>query len=346
MATFFSGAPFALTADRKAAQYWAGRPDILTKLQRVCSSYAARPDSSVLLTWANLGAGKTHALLHLAYLLRASNAVPTYVETPQQLRTFVDLYRRVVEEIPSEDLLDLADVDGLSSDVRCVVRVLQHGSPQDKRLIRDWLSAGRPHLRDLRAASGITSRIDTDSHAADVLSNLVAAFGARGRRLVILLDEFQRIGAMPARHREMVLSHLRSVFSRNSSHFSVVIAVGSRLERTALDLLPPELRTLMGVQPPISLPEMSSAEALDFINGRLAAFRPPGYTGLPSAPFGDRALKTLVGFIAAQDSARMIPRTILQALAILYDDLSRSEFVDEPHSSRVTECLRGLNWET
>jgi len=345
MVGYFVGAPFALTADRHAAESWAGRPEILVKLERLRFGYQARPDSSLVLAWANLGAGKTHALLHLAHLLRATNMVPAFVEMPQQPRRFLDLYQRITEELQSEDLRDLAAGEGLSDELGRAVRVLQHGTQNEQRLVRSWLAAAKPPLRELRAATGIAGRIEDDAHACDTLCALVSAFRARGRRLVVLLDEFQRIGNVQAKQRENVLSHLRSVFSRNPSHFSLVLAVGSRIEKTALDLLPPELKTLMGMQPTISLPEMNNDEALDFLRGRLAAFRPTGYAGDAAAPFGDEALRATVDFVAAQDSARMIPRTLLQALAHLYDSALASGPAEGMGASRARALLRERRWD-
>lgn len=342
----FLGSPFALTADRRAAESWAGRPEVLAKLERIRFGYGTRQDSSIVLTWANLGAGKTHALLHLGHLLRASKIVPAFVEMPQQPKRFVELYQRIAEELSVEDLVDLASGDGISGELARAVRVLKHGTTSEQQLARSWLSAARPPLRELKAATGLGARIEDDAHACDVLCALVAAFGSRGRRLVVLLDEFQRIGSIQAKQRETMLSHLRSVFSRNPSHFSIVIAVGSRIEKTALDLLPPELRTLMGVQPTISLPEMSRDEALAFLRGRLAAFRPQGYAGDAAAPFGEVALEATVDFVSAQDSARMIPRTLLQALAYLYDQTCLLATAPALNAARVRELLSELRWDT
>ena len=344
MIQYFVDAPFALTADRRAAESWAGRPEILAKLKRICFGYTNRPDSSIALMWSNLGAGKTHALLHLSHLLRASNVVPTYVELPQQPKRFIDLYQRIIDDISSEDLIDAGLGARLSPDLDRVIRVLKFGSSDQHQVVRSWLAAGKPPLRELKAASGIGSRIEDDLRAREVFCAIIDAFKARGRRLVVLLDEFQRIGSVSSKQREIVLSHLRSVFSRHPSQFSLVIAVASRIEKTALELLPSELRSLMGVQPAMALPEMNRDEALDFAMGRLAAFRPAGYEGDPAAPFGQAALNATVDFIADQDSARLIPRTLLQALGYLYDNICSTAPASALSVVRVRELLGELRW--
>jgi Cdc6-like AAA superfamily ATPase len=264
---------------------------------------------------------------------------------PQQPKRFTDLYQRIIDQISSDDLVDLGRAPGLPNELSRAIRVLQHGSSDEKHLIRTWLEAGTPPLRDLKAASGIGSRISDDARACEMLCDIAGAFRARGRRLVVLLDEFQRISAISEKQRNTLLSHLRTVFSRNASQFSVVLAVASRIERTATMLLPPELRTLVGLQPMISLPEMSRDEALDFVRGRLAAHRPAGYVGEPAAPFGEAALAAAVEFIVDRDSARLIPRTVLQALAHLYDEAYSISPASTLTAARTRELLGELCWD-
>jgi len=98
-----------------------------------------------------------------------------------------------------------------------------------------------------------------------------------GSRLVQCIDEFQRIGVLNTTSRNRILSSIRTAFSRNPRYLSVILAIQSMVERSALDLLPPELKTLIGRKPSISLPEMDVREGKEFIAGRFACFRPAGY---------------------------------------------------------------------
>jgi hypothetical protein len=122
------------------------------------------------------------------------------------------------------------------------------------------------------------------------------------------------------------------------------MAVKSRIEQTAMEMLPEELRTLMGVRPSVSLPEMSDQEALEFVIERFRFFRPEGYCGKEEAPFGRKTLESVVDQIASVDGARLIPRTILQALGWIYD-AAVSEDSDEVSAAEATELLRELRWE-
>ncbi len=101
----FRTSPFSMVADESAAACWAGRPEILRQLKRVCRGWANRSDSTLDLLWANLGAGKTHALFHLKHLLAVEpSAFVVFVELPENVSHFLELYQRVVTNLPIEEL--------------------------------------------------------------------------------------------------------------------------------------------------------------------------------------------------------------------------------------------------
>jgi hypothetical protein len=272
--------------------------------------------------------------------------VTAFVELPEQCRRFLDLYRGILNEVPLDTIAPLLLSDNspqVSEDLRRAARALVHGGPEQRDLARDWLLAGRPQLRELRNATAIGSRIEDDVRATEVLSNLISALGFNGVRTVILIDEFQRIAGSPARQREAILVNLRSVFSRNPAYLSVVLAVTTRIEKSAMDLLPRELRTLMGMRPTISLPEMNEDEAERFILDRFRFFRPPGYCGDAAAPLGLEAIRAVIAHVAAAGRERLIPRTILQATAWLYDEVpGGDEVLSRAEADRL---LDELTWD-
>jgi len=102
---FFEISPFSLVADARTATCWAGRADVKARLEKICRGYNRRGDSSLDVIWANLGAGKTHALLHLTYMLSEEYAdsmktLIAFVEMPQNLRNFLGLYQRIIAALP------------------------------------------------------------------------------------------------------------------------------------------------------------------------------------------------------------------------------------------------------
>jgi hypothetical protein len=345
--------PFSLTASQETANCWAGRKSVLARLERLKRSLLHRSDSSLDLIWANLGAGKSHALLHLAYLLKGSGTesekiIPVFVEMPDQLRKFHDLYARIVAELPVREVAEIvldAHNPSIPEDLKRCARALIHGTGEDKAVAKQWLLGQRPNLREIKASMSIQARIEDDSQACDILSGIIASLADKGVRLVVLLDEFQRVAVLHPQHRrDTVLANVRSLFSRNPRYFSLVLAVKSRIEQTAMGMMSEELRTLMGVRPCVSLPEMSEQEAVEFIIERFQCFRPQGYLGTESAPFSRKTLETVVSHIAGLESAPLIPRTILQALSWIYDDAVTTD-ADEISPAQAKILLEELRWE-
>ena len=349
----FKSSPFSLLADETTAPCWAGRKQTLAQLRRLCASWSNRADSSLDVMWANLGAGKTHALFHLKYLLTApfaSTSLPivTFVDVPEDIANFLELYKKILPTLPLRQLAELGlKTSYAKSTVRLsrAFRAMVFGSESEQRLAYDWIAGGRPGLRELKAITGIDSRIETDSDAESVLSELVRLSASNGQRFVILLDEFQRIGHIRIeKKRDALMAHLRTLFSRNPTQLSLVLAIGSRLEKTALDLLAPELRTIMGMRPSISLPELNKEEALEFVTQRFAWYRPEGYSGSALHPFTPRQVQFVISYLADQTQTRLIPRAILQVLGIVYDNFLSTGKI-ECSDEELSDLLKSLRWD-
>lgn len=332
----FHGSPFSVVASPQSAACWAGRPTALKRLLKLKRTWNRRPDCSLDVIWANFGAGKTHALLHLKHLLEHDpdineRVVCVYIELPEQVRSFLDLYRQVTKALPISRVataLLQARSSEMPAGLRRAANVLIHGEPSEKEIVQEWLLGGRPHLRDLRRCSGIGYRIENDVAAVDHLCGIGDALSTLDVRLVLMIDEFQRISVLRSNAREAVLSSLRSMFSRCPHHLSVVLAIMSRVEQTALTMIPDELRTLIGHTPSITLPEMDPIEADDFVRGRFKFFRPTGYTAGPTAPFEEETVREILQFLRSEADVPLTPREIIQALAWVYDEVEPGEIID------------------
>ena len=346
----FIRSPFALTASPEVAACWAGRHEVLDQLQRIQSAYERRSDSSLDMMWANLGAGKSHVLFHLAYRLESSpnkqgRILPIVVEMPEQVRSFHDLYRQIVAKLPMEELARrsrFCQLGGSVRELKQAGQVLAHGSGQEKEVALEWITGGRPYLTDLRRCTNIGRRIEDDVAATDAFCGILKALGNRQTRLVVLLDEFQRIGILKKSARDSLLSSLRSVFSRTPEFFSVLLGAALRMERNALDLLSPELRTLLGRRPTLSLPEMNGFEAVEFVRGRFQFFRPSGFGGAPFSPFSEDGVSAAIE-VLKEKGRPLIPREILQALTYCYDECYGGE--KEIGAVECKKLLEALQWD-
>lgn len=344
----FKASPFLLTATPETGTKWAGRPELKSKVDRLARSLVVRADSTLDVVWANFGSGKSHVLFYIAHILQqqAPASVSAFVEVPEQARNFLELYRRIMPKLPWKRLATLLNSDeslSQTSQLRRVARLIEHGNDPEKGMAFEWLFAGSVSLRDLKTFVGVQSRIESDVHAADILGELLGTLGRQGLRVLLLFDEFQRIGALSEKSRWSVLSNLRSIFSQNPTHLSVILAAATRLEKTALDLVPAELKTLIGPRPVVSLPEMNVDEAIGFVEGRLANFRHPAYSGNAFDPLQEDVVREAIAFLADETGAKLVPRTILQALSIVYDEyLLSGELVSV---STAKSLLKSLTWQ-
>jgi hypothetical protein len=150
--------------------------------------------------WANLGAGKTHTLFHLAYMLEGQTpngrkVSCAFVEMPEQIKNFLDLYRRIVAALPLDrvaELLSQCPRGTLPDNLSRAANVLRNGGPSEKAIVANWILGERPYLAELRRCSGISQRIEDDLVATDVLCAIVHAYELNKVRLIVLIDEFHR----------------------------------------------------------------------------------------------------------------------------------------------------------
>lgn len=346
--SWFRSTPFSITADAESSKFWAGRPNIRRRLDRILASLQKRPDSTFDVIWANLGAGKSHTLYYLASRIADQNAdaVCVVTEVPNQFRNFLDLYKRIMAKMPIPRVAK-GIISGNGSigrdDLSKAMRIIIHGHGVEKETALQWLLGERPLLKTLRDFTGISSRIEDDATAGDVLSALVSSMEAAGMRFCLMLDEFQRVGGMSERIRSQVNSTLRTIISANPRGFSLFVAISSRMEKTAMAILPEELKSIIGMRPTISLPEMEVNEAFQFIEERFAFFRPGGYDGDSLAPFGKEVVVETLERIAKADSVKMIPRSILQSLGYLFDGIA-GEGTVSLSLEEAREMLDELNW--
>lgn len=345
---YFVGTPFGLTADLDSSRIWAGRPKQLARLRRLARALETAPESSVDLMWANFGSGKTHALYHLGHLLAStSNAAFAYVEVPEQTRSFLELYSRIVEAIGPKRIANALHSAGSAivgdADLLRAAQVILNGNTSEQEIATAWLAGSHTPLPQLRGLTGISKRIDDDVRATDKLSACVRAFADQGQRVVICLDEFQRLSLNNLRQGNRIMQSLRTLLSRNSRGLSLVLAIASRAEQTAMDQLPSELKTLIGMKPAIALPTMDEDEAKAFLRERLAAFRPADFEGDAEAPFGGRNLDRIVVRVCEINDGQVGPRQIIQAAGWVLNELG-SDSVCDAHV--VDELLAELRPES
>ena len=256
--------PFATVPDATRAALWVGRPDVLRRIDGLQQSWKRRRSSDITVMWADFGQGKTHALLHLLAVLQSEPAtLAHYLQLPP-LTTgspFVALYRQVMRDFPLETLA--AKV--FERYRQAPMELFRSGSPSERPIhqllwlvgtagsghddaIR-WLrgdrvsasDAGRLTVAGKRVAVGSSPQSAQDClNVLDTLVHTALNVPTEGsHRLVLLIDEFQRVGELTARKRTEVCDALHLLFNRHPQGLHLVLAFAGGLRDVVDEVFDP-----------------------------------------------------------------------------------------------------------
>lgn len=315
--------PFQVVPDDETVRTWADRAAFKKLSYGALKSASRIPTSQVTLFWAWYGSGKSHTLRHLAWICKSGEGgiklTPVYAVFPGQISNALDLYRSIVSSIDLTALLDGSpkDIDGwvatsvvgnwkenLASAINC----MKHGGESAKGTIRAWLAADKVHLNQLRECN-IDRRIENMEDAIKILSSLVrmlcAANGSNG--IVLMIDEFQEIGKLPAKKLHEVNTFLHKLFDANPKRLQLFLSFTTGDKETVNHLLGEALQSR--VSNTLSLPEFDQQEACEFLRDLVALHSLDGASCGCFAASGFQAL--VVHLQGAQK--RLVPRELIIA---------------------------------
>ena len=318
--------PFRVVPDPEFATVWAGRRNTKEQIERLVRKMQFAPRSGLHLLWANFGMGKTHTLLHLQHLCQRTQGrlIPVYAVMAQRPNSFLDLYRAIVSEFPY-DLLghqlvkigstrsgSLQEHPPFSKSPGLVSALLamRGGDAGVAAIARQWLM-GQPGLvaRDLRAV-GVSYRIKTPEDGISALNALtaLATFGSGpSTKLVLMIDEYERIGVLKPRARNEINGSLHTYFNAHPAGVELILSFSFGRQENVGYLLSPELKSRAEPRA-ISLDVLTKEEATDFFRDLLAQFRLKE-DGRWAYPFSPEALQTIVEHVA--DRKSLTPRRLM-----------------------------------
>lgn len=322
----FTEWPFRVVADREFAKVWADRANLKGDIERRLRRLELVNHATIQLLWADFGAGKTHALRYVESRCNEPNSqlVPVYTEVPVGADSFLDLFRRFAQALSADQIRGLA-IEGNrgraaqgslgSIDLAQALRLLAGADPASKAVARAWLLAQRayPPVRDLRAY-GLSGRIEDDERAIEVLAALcdVVQSSERPRSLIWLVDEFQRVGAVPSRKRDAIGRNLVSLFNACAAGLHLVISSSVAQQSTAITLVPEDLRSRANTFPMLELTPLSDEDGLLFCRDLFGAFRDGSHS--QDFPFTADSLGQAVLLARQLGGGRLTPRVLMQQL--------------------------------
>ena len=318
--------PFQTVPNEEFASIWAGRRETKQQLDRLLWKMQFAPKSGLHLLWANFGMGKTHTLLHLQHLCRQTQGrlVPVFAVMPRRSRGFLDLYRVIVSELPFQFLgdqlikvgskwpesLTLHPMFRKSPGIVNAILSIRSGEAERGTAGRQWLM-GQPGLTSSNLKSvGVTYRIKTPEDALAALAALTRLITFQKdppTKLVLMIDEFQRIGELTPRIMNEVNAGLHSYYNEHPTGLELILSFSFGRKENVEFLLSDELKSRAEPQS-ISLDILNRAEANEFLRELLAQFRLRDDTHW-AYPFSPEAIHALVQRIS--ETKTLTPRRLM-----------------------------------
>lgn len=311
--------PFQVVPSEKTAAVWVGRPDVQKRLQGLLKTIDRVDASRIVLLWAAYGAGKTHAMLNLSMQAHDYERLRTlYVVTPRGIKSFVDVYRAIIEAALATDVLadlgmELYRRKGPSppSDLqRALVRMVLLPEPQHRAAL-NWLKAERLTARELRE-NELTRPLKSSADGIETLNELIGLLRTELEvKLVLLLDEIQELGQLSGARLDEAVGGLHKVFDRNAEGLTLVFCFTTTAQQTMAKVIGETLFERRSET--LALPPLEHEQAVAFIVELLAAWsidpdRAP-------FPFTREAIAAVVSQLPSDDG--LIPRDLIRTFDVI-----------------------------
>jgi hypothetical protein len=322
--------PFRTTADENFASVWAGRGKTREQIDRLLRKMQLFPKSGLHILWANFGMGKTHTLYHLRYRCQQVKTspllIPVYAVMPKRSTGFLELYREIVQNMPYEFLKKQLMKIGnnykgsvaLHPTFRRspgVVKALLAMNPEDieaSTVAMQWLAAQPGLSKSDMNLINVSYRIKTPEDAINAISVLtsLACYEPdpnKANRLVVMVDEYQRVGELNPKIAAESNSSLHTYFNEHPTNLHLVLSFSFGKKENVDYLLSAELKSRAEPQS-VSLDTLSQMEAVDFIRDLFAQFRCQEDTRW-SYPFTPDAVTRIILWIATKKA--LTPRRLM-----------------------------------
>lgn len=332
--------PFRLLPVRGQKSVWAGRQQLKNQVEQLVRRLGRNSVSSLHLMWADFGAGKTHTLYYMEPLAKAHSLFPVYVEWPKKTSTFVDVYRGIANHFSLRVLSQLfwrcCELKGVDEVVESATQefpdfgaILERLYEYDKTpLIHEWLRAQPGVGKRELAQIGVRNPIRTSDDAIRSLVILVGLVACSGDyvKLLLMLDEFQRVDHLVPRIRRDVNTGIRTLLNACPESLSIILSFSFGKPENIRFLLPEDVMTLADLES-IKLPQMIEKESMEFVADLLKNYRCHEAVE-PLFPFTEESCQAILGKVG-----KLTPRRIMKRFTVV---LRRA---DEDIEGGVISCI-------
>lgn len=332
--------PFRIVPDESFYSFMADRTQLVSDVKTLLRNLSRRPSSCMHLMWAWFGAGKTHTLRHIEYLCKIefTNIVPIYIEFPKSTKNFLDVYRAFISCVDIDtvnnaylEVFTSPEKDKIQNelhlgfpDLSNALKLLYQGTLDQREIVIRWLRTEYREKQILRKI-GVVKPIQSSEDAMKVIYWLIRLINSGGalsgeiRRVLWMIDEYQRIETLRRPAIDEINGCLHSIFNKCPNGLSVIISFSGYPEERRLPLwLSPEIKDRIGIEKTLLLPPLSREEAFKFVEDVLTHFRnPSSIAPHKHFPFSKDAIQKVIEKIEdkAKKSKRKDepkPRTIMQ----------------------------------
>jgi hypothetical protein len=187
---------------------------------------------------------------------------------------------------------------------------------------------------------GVTYRIKTSEDAIHTLTSLtkLATFGKPNARLVVLIDEYQRIGELKNATRNEINAGLHAYYNGNPTGLTIMLSFSFGKKENVSFLLSNELKSRSEPEA-LSLDVLTPNQAIEFLSDLLARFRiqPDNRWAYP---FTEQAIQKIINYVAQHRS--LTPRRLMMyAHHVLSEhEINQPGSEEEIHASEVSAYLK------
>ncbi len=316
--------PFNVVPVRDARLTWADRKGLLNQISRLLRRLSSHQASTLHLVWADFGAGKTHTLLYLGQLAveQGNQILPVYTVLPKGPRSFVDIYRAIIRGIGFDRMLlayeavrrsgqesPLAHTPGLAT----AFEALRLGGDALRETSERWLSADPSLTRKELYDASLPGRIRSTDDALVILTAITKLLLTQNRRVLVMVDEFQRTGMLRRALLDEMNAGLHTYFNDNPQGLTMILSFSFGSASNIRYHLNEEL--LSRADPRVfAIPVLDIPSARVFLRDLVAGAKLPTTTNV----FGDDIYSVIAEYV--NQYGVLSPRDLIQAAASVFSE--------------------------
>jgi hypothetical protein len=340
--------PFAPVSRERAAAVWADRKLTSDQVKSAVEDWVINHGSTINLLWADLGAGKTHTLYYLESLCAGEPRLrPVYVLLPAAIKKFVQLYSAISDTLNWNEVYASLPLRPSSRPGRNLRKALEWvhstGDVRHRSLAERWLHGDR--LTDRQCDElGVTGWIDDTEDAVEVLRLAVGALSVGSRRVVLMIDEYQRVAEGSRRQLQEIGHAIHTLYNACPRDFTLLLSCAMGSYQDYSMVLTPEIRSRLSLFR-VELPYLSLSDIKDYVADSFAKYRKDvrERNPLPYEPFTESAVVVLGTYLLEVLDGGVTPRAANQlfSLALMQIKASDAREIEDIETKRWLDAKGG-----